>query len=594
MNNIDRLALHRLVSRAIKREPRCVEELCASQAPYILFLCQTMLANQEDAEDAAQMVLLSVFNNIHTLKSPQAYITWQRRLAVTVCAKMRRKHMKEKAHIPLEEIENILPCDDWETMPAALAENEEGRAKILQMVQSLPEKYSLSLLMYYYDDLSYEEIADVLNTSTRAVEGYLKRGRAALHLKLVDHFGEREYVDWSFVPMVSLAVTLQKSVAQTMANPQHIRAAQKCYFAVRKTILASSLSQGARASIRGAKWVRIGMAAAVTIASGILVASHLPLPENTSLVAQPGDEAVAMSAVADENVSIPASGFPYSQTISQEEIVFPVSEHPLPAAGPASPSKSGEDKEPIPRPDHTAGGSSSVQSSVKQPDSRQNQPQTASSVPILPPRDIDSPQVKTIQVEGRVEVKGVDAASPIGWYIMGSKVVLENISVEVDEVGEFIFEDLNLKAGRYPILLHTLPDSDFSYKEEDAAFLDVVDGKTKYQVVLRLEDIKPPECKLFLAGDCNCGHVNPRRIEFQIADSLPTELKWSLHGFDTRRLILEGVGPPDELILEKWHQDSPDGLYKLYVRTTDLAGNFSEIEEVLRVDKGIISPGKYD
>ena len=80
---------------------------------------------------------------------------------------------------------------------ADTAENAEGsiRAKetgiiVGQALQELPERQRMALVMFHYEDLSVAEIALILETSPKAAEGLLTRGRLAMRQSLAEHRGE--------------------------------------------------------------------------------------------------------------------------------------------------------------------------------------------------------------------------------------------------------------------------------------------------------------------------------------------------------------------------------------------------------------------
>lgn len=174
----------KLVEAARKGNEKAFEEICRQKSSYILFVCNNVLHNWQDAEDATQEVLIALQIKIKTLKIPEAFPTWLNRLSYTTSMRMRQNQMKNQYIASLDESDMEFQDFSIDALPAELLETKESCNQVMNAVKSLPINYRMALIFHYYDDLSVKDIADVMSVSESAVKNYLFRGRIALKVKL--------------------------------------------------------------------------------------------------------------------------------------------------------------------------------------------------------------------------------------------------------------------------------------------------------------------------------------------------------------------------------------------------------------------------
>ena len=144
--------------------------------------------NVEDARDITQDVFIKAYNNLAGFKQGSTFSTWLYRIAVNHCIDWCRK--KKPLCVEAAYMESL--CDE-EGSPEDLFLQQEIASEVQAAVCSLSEIYSTVLILYYFEDFSPQQIADIMETSKRTVETRLFRGRKMLRDKL--HFalsgGER-------------------------------------------------------------------------------------------------------------------------------------------------------------------------------------------------------------------------------------------------------------------------------------------------------------------------------------------------------------------------------------------------------------------
>ena len=146
--------------------------------PRLLGLAERLTGNAADAEEIAQEALIRVWRAARTWKPGGArFATWLYRVTVNLCIDRRRKRKPE-------------PLDGLPDMPSAemgaLAEVQAGQmnALVRRLLDALPEKQRIALVLSYYEELSSREVAEIMDTSPGAVMGLLFRGRQALKDRL--------------------------------------------------------------------------------------------------------------------------------------------------------------------------------------------------------------------------------------------------------------------------------------------------------------------------------------------------------------------------------------------------------------------------
>lgn len=171
-------------ARAGRRE--AYETLVRRWSARVLALCRARTGCRDVAEELAQECFLRGFAALHSLEDPGKFGAWLSGIATRLSFDwIRSRRRSQKTFSDLG--------DDWrpeenlaESAPAegARLEEEEEAAQLRAAVDDLPEKYRTVLMLFYYGEHSYREIADALGISRAAVNARLTQGRALLRRRL--------------------------------------------------------------------------------------------------------------------------------------------------------------------------------------------------------------------------------------------------------------------------------------------------------------------------------------------------------------------------------------------------------------------------
>jgi RNA polymerase sigma-70 factor (ECF subfamily) len=165
-----------LIERFKKGDPSAFEAILRKYQDRVYNLCHYMLKNSEDAQDAAQDVFLKAYRALRGFRPDSSLYAWICRIAVTICLDYKRKSHREAPR--RETIKEDLPSD--EPNPEQLYASAEIPRSIQLALQKLPEKLRAAIVLREIEELSYEEIAEVLHTSPGTVKSRISRAREEL------------------------------------------------------------------------------------------------------------------------------------------------------------------------------------------------------------------------------------------------------------------------------------------------------------------------------------------------------------------------------------------------------------------------------
>jgi RNA polymerase sigma-70 factor, ECF subfamily len=152
-------------------------------------LAARYLGDAAEAEDVAQDVFLRVHGAARDYQPSAKFTTWVYRITVNVClnrlrsAKARPAMSLEAGGEGLGEGAFDVASTDVET-PSSRLERRELESKIREALDALPEAQRAAVLLRRFDELSYEQIAEVMETTVPAVKSLLSRARQSLKSSL--------------------------------------------------------------------------------------------------------------------------------------------------------------------------------------------------------------------------------------------------------------------------------------------------------------------------------------------------------------------------------------------------------------------------
>jgi RNA polymerase sigma-70 factor (ECF subfamily) len=159
-------------------------------------VCNGFIHNKEDSEDIVQEVFVEVYQSIHNFRGEAKLSTWLYRIAVNKSLNYLRKNKIKKN---LKSIESLFAgnknrldeIEDNNLRPDENIEQNERSGILFRAVNSLSTNQRIAFILNKYEDLSYKEIAEIMNTSLPAVESLIHRAKINLQKKLFVHYKKK-------------------------------------------------------------------------------------------------------------------------------------------------------------------------------------------------------------------------------------------------------------------------------------------------------------------------------------------------------------------------------------------------------------------
>ncbi len=162
------------------------EELIERHQALVAGTVARMLGSNSDVEDIAQQVFIRVWKSAGRYVPRAKFTTWLLKITRNLVFNELRRS-KRQAHVPIQadpQGEEIPLRDETGRLPDASLLERELQQAIEEAIQALPESQRLALVLRRYEELSYEQIGEVLNLSVPAVKSVLFRARTELRARL--------------------------------------------------------------------------------------------------------------------------------------------------------------------------------------------------------------------------------------------------------------------------------------------------------------------------------------------------------------------------------------------------------------------------
>ncbi len=139
-------------------------------------LAYRMLGNAQDAEDASQEIFLRAYLRLESFDRARRFSTWLLSIASNYCIDRLRR--RKFTWMTLDDVAFSLPST--ERGPERSALDHDRQAIVQRALQQLPDHYRLVTILFYWYDLSYDEIVQVTGLPESTIKTRLHRARRML------------------------------------------------------------------------------------------------------------------------------------------------------------------------------------------------------------------------------------------------------------------------------------------------------------------------------------------------------------------------------------------------------------------------------
>jgi RNA polymerase sigma-70 factor, ECF subfamily len=180
-----------LARLALKGDQQAFAEIVGLYQDKLYHMAYRMLSSRQEAEDVVQDTFLRVYKNLDRYDDTMKFSTWIYRIATNLCIDRLRKR-KPSYSLDAETTEHegldgysMIPSDN--RTPESETLLSEMQATVHKAIDNLPAKYKSVMVLRYLQDLSLQEIGDVLDMPVTTVKTRVHRGREFLRKRLERH-----------------------------------------------------------------------------------------------------------------------------------------------------------------------------------------------------------------------------------------------------------------------------------------------------------------------------------------------------------------------------------------------------------------------
>jgi RNA polymerase sigma-70 factor (ECF subfamily) len=179
------LDLESLIERARDHDPAALGEIYRRYVRRVFGLCRYMLDSRQSAEDATSEVFLKLQHAIESYDGSIPFPRWLLRVTGNQCIDaLRRQRRGRQVIVEIDDASRVVEASSAQPSPLGAVMSKEERAQVRDAIARLPENYRLPLVLRYYSELSYDEIAQQLDLQRNYVAALIFRAKQELRRKL--------------------------------------------------------------------------------------------------------------------------------------------------------------------------------------------------------------------------------------------------------------------------------------------------------------------------------------------------------------------------------------------------------------------------
>jgi len=183
-----------LIERCLEGDEKAFEELLEKYRKPVYSICYRMVGNRADSEDIAQEVFIRVFSVLDRYDPSYRFSSWIFRITSNLCIDFLRR--RRNGHFSLDqpidygesEMPRQLPSKD--AGPDREVESAEMMAALEEVIGTLPDHYRAIVIFRHQEQLSYEEISEILGIPLGTVKARIHRARNMIK----DSFKNKGYI----------------------------------------------------------------------------------------------------------------------------------------------------------------------------------------------------------------------------------------------------------------------------------------------------------------------------------------------------------------------------------------------------------------
>jgi RNA polymerase sigma-70 factor (ECF subfamily) len=163
------------ISRARRGDDEAFGQLVTVYERPVFNVCYRMLGDPAEAEDAAQETFIRAYTRIDSYDPDRKFSSWLLAIASHHCIdRLRRRRF---GLVSWDDLPPWRWLPDSDPQPEEVALRNEAQRQVQELINKLPPDYKAAVILRYWHELSYEEIADALGSTLPAIKSRLFRAR---------------------------------------------------------------------------------------------------------------------------------------------------------------------------------------------------------------------------------------------------------------------------------------------------------------------------------------------------------------------------------------------------------------------------------
>jgi RNA polymerase sigma-70 factor (ECF subfamily) len=164
------------IQRALQGDQAAFGQLVRAYERPVYNLAYRMLGNCEEAEDAAQETFVRAYTRLATYQPERKFVNWLLSVASHYCIDRLRRHSRAPQVSLDDELSPLWMASDAER-PDQVVDRKQEQEMVRKVLATLPPDYRAAVVLRYWYDMSYEEIATTTGSTESAIKSRLHRAR---------------------------------------------------------------------------------------------------------------------------------------------------------------------------------------------------------------------------------------------------------------------------------------------------------------------------------------------------------------------------------------------------------------------------------
>ncbi|RNC84932.1 MAG: RNA polymerase sigma factor [Winogradskyella sp.] len=176
---------NQLIKSIIDGDHRAYGQLVDRYKDLVFTLSLRMMKHREEAEEVAQDAFIKVYRSLNKFKGDSKFSTWIYRVTYNTCLDRIKKNKKHFNDVPIDEF-SFNKLESVDNALEGMIKTEKSNL-IKQCIEMLPSDDSYILTLYYFEELSLDEMSEIIGASSNTIKVKLFRARKKLAVILEKH-----------------------------------------------------------------------------------------------------------------------------------------------------------------------------------------------------------------------------------------------------------------------------------------------------------------------------------------------------------------------------------------------------------------------